>query len=184
MNIYFNVSARGMEKYFHEYSLIANAIEKLGHNNTNPVVENGTTELIYSMEKVELEEMFDKAIKRLKNAHVVILEISIHSLTQGYLIYQALDVGVPVIALHLPGKSQAFTKGIANEKFQLVEYTPDTLHSELKAALEVAQTMLDIRFNFFINPKMNAYLTLLSEEKKLSKSDVVRTIIQEKMDSR
>lgn len=181
MKIYFNFSARAMQQHSREFSSITTAISNLGHTNISTLVEDNTENAVYNKTEDELGEMFDKSIKYIQNANIVILEVSIPSLTQGYLIYRALDIGVPVIALHLPDTPQAFTRGIKHEKFQLIEYTLDTVKTELEQAIEQAKAVMDIRFNFFISPKINAYLDALAEEKKDSKSNLLRHIIQEHM---
>lgn len=181
MQVYFNYSSRGVSTYLREYSCITRTLEKLGHYNNNPLDINRSTQEIYSQTDEASENMVADAVKKVRDAQVIILEVSMHSLTQGYIIYLALSLGIPVIALHLQNHTQAFTKGIKHEKFQLAEYTPDNITSVLKDCLKFAQESLDIRFNLFISPKINAYITQLSEERRDSKSNIVRSIIQEHM---
>ncbi len=63
----------------------------------------------------------------IKKADIIILEVSTHSLSMGYLLQQGLSMGKPVVALYAEGHNPAFINGIENEKLQIIEYSDENL---------------------------------------------------------
>ncbi len=165
------ISSKNIIKWFksQKYILTYNAFK------------NGSASEIYSSEMERLEYLFESATQALKDSDLCILEISTHSLSQGYLLQKALEEGKPTIALHLPNCLPVFVAGIHDSRLQVVEYTPAKMIAVLKEAINYASEDFDIRFNMMLSPTLNSYLKQLAKQKNMSRSSCVRAMIRENM---
>src|SRR3989338_10225586 len=111
-----------------------------------PLLEKGGRE-----KRVDLNNSYLKAIKL---ADIVVLEVSMHSLSSGFLMHEALNDAKPVIGLYHEGHDPYFTLNMNNEKLHIVEYNLSNLKEQLRQSLEQAKKYIDVRFNFFITPEI------------------------------
>ena len=68
-----------------------------------------------------------QSIESVKKADVVVMEVSGHSMSMGYLISKALEMNKPVVALHKKEHTPNFIKGINDPKLLISEYDEDIL---------------------------------------------------------
>lgn len=183
MKIYFTSSARASEDLKKNYRKIFSIISNLGHSHVDDYSHSNDASKVYLGTHDENLKLYKNAIYCIKNADVVVLEVSTHSLSMGYLLQQGLSMGKPVIALYVIGNKPAFVAGIEDEKLQLVEYSPENLEEELTIALQNAQENTDVRFNFFISPAIGRYLDWVSKVKKIPRSVYLRALIEKEMSS-
>jgi hypothetical protein len=94
---------------------------------------------------------------------------------------KALEEGKPVVLLHLESLQPYFAEGIQNERLQILSYTEETIKEVLEYALEIAKEKMDIRFNFFIPPKIGVYLDWVAKNRKLPRAVFIRKLIEEHM---
>lgn len=144
---------------------------------------DGTKEEIYSQEKSELKQMFSRATAALDSSDIAILEVSTHSLSQGYLLEKSLEAGKPTIVLYLKGCKPAFATGIHHPRLQVIEYSSDNVLKTLQQALSYAIEEFDIRFNMMLSPTLNNYLKQLAKKNHMSRSSCVRQLIRENMNA-
>jgi hypothetical protein len=185
MKIYFTTALRGKKIYGKNYRAIVEVLEKLGYEVTfNDVFEEGVEERVFNQTIVENESAHKRLLRLLKDADVMVAEVSIPSTALGYEITEALYLDKPVIALHThEGNSPKLLTGRKDEKFQMVEYDLDGLGTILKQVLYDAGQMLDVRFNFFINPKLLDFLNWIAKEKQVSKSVYIREVLLREMEN-
>jgi hypothetical protein len=176
MNIYFTTSARNLKKENHES--IYNTIVDLGHQHIDDYKINKNSQKFYDSEDEYKQSVYHKSLAFVKNADLVILEVSTHSLTMGYLIKHAIDLHTPIIALHTKNHSPGFILGIDNECFQLIEYTNANLDQKLKNTIEYLKNLEDVRFNMMISPKTSLYLNEVASKEKISKASYIRNLIK------
>lgn len=181
MKIYFTSSARANDELKKNYRRIFSFITSQGHTHLDDYTDSNDANKVYLGTHDENLKLYKHAMDCIKNADVVVLEVSTHSLSIGYLLQQGLSIGKPVIALYIVGNKPAFVSGIENEKLQLVEYTPENLEEELSIALQNAQENTDVRFNFFISPAIGRYLDWVSKVKKIPRSVYLRALIEKEM---
>jgi len=181
MKVYFDCSARGIKEHGKYYELIYKTLEQLGHSliSDYKVFANVSQTVNSHDENVKL---YKSAIHSIDKCDVLVLEISTNSLTMGFLMQRALSAGKPVIALHLPEHFPLFAAGNEDEKLQIVEYTEDQLTLALRTALDYAASQNDVRFNFFISPRIGQYLDWVSRNKKLPRSVYLRNLIEADME--
>jgi len=113
-------------------------------------------------------------------ADAIVVEATTQVLGTGYEIALALQLEKPVIVLYRDkGKNTPHVlKGVESEKLQTYKYSDETLEKTLTMALEYARDTIDVRFNFFISPRINRYLDWVSKEKKVPRSVYLRTLIE------
>lgn len=122
-----------------------------------------------------------QSVKCVKKSDVVFMEVSGHSMSMGYLISKALDVSKPVVALHKANQMPSFIKGIMDPKLIIMEYNEENMKEVVEKAMKKASGMIDVRFNFFVNPKILAYLDWISQKKMIPRSVFLRNLIEREM---
>jgi hypothetical protein len=183
MKTYFTCSARGTKQLKENYTRIHNLLTEMGHIHVDDFRDSSDANKIYDGSHEQNLKLYKRAIASIRNADVVVLEVSTHSLSMGYLLQQGLSMGKPVIALYATGNKPVFVAGIENEKLQLIEYSMDNLTEELEMALKIAQDNADVRFNFFISPEIGRYLDWICQVKKLPRSVYLRALIERDMNA-
>ncbi|MGD9129281.1 MAG: hypothetical protein PVJ09_02230 [Candidatus Woesebacteria bacterium] len=188
MKIYFDSSGRGIDKFGKYYQKIYQLIIDLGHENINELIQAEQSkkfrQKFYNGKHDEKIKHYKRTINKIKKADVVVLELSVHSLSMGFLLHKALESGTPVIALYHKGFEPHYIMGVENDKLQVLEYSDkDDLKELLKYALNYASDQQDTRFNFFISPKHQNYLDWISRNKRIPRSVYLRDLIESDMNS-
>jgi nucleoside 2-deoxyribosyltransferase len=129
-------------------------------------------------------QMYAKRMRLwIMRADAIVVEATTQVLGTGYEIALALQLEKPVIVLYrqLQKNTPHVLKGVESEKLQVYSYTDQTLEKTLSMALDYARDTIDVRFNFFISPKINRYLDWISRQKKTPRSVYLRSIIEQDM---
>lgn len=127
------------------------------------------------------KENYIQSVEAVKKADIVVMEVSGHSMSMGYLISKALEMNKPVIALHKKEQMPIFIKGIDDQKLIISEYTEENVEEITKQALKKANSLIDVRFNFFVSSKILNYLDWVSQKKMLPRSVFLRDLIEKEM---
>ncbi|MFC1653296.1 hypothetical protein ACFL1M_00420 [Patescibacteria group bacterium] len=181
MKVYFTASARGKASFEENYRKIYDSIEELGHENADNLVFKVDEDSFYSGNHKDQVGLFKKAMKYISSADVVVLEVSVHSFSMGYVLHKAIDANKPVVAMYLPNHEPHFALGIDNDRLQVVEYKPGNVKKALERSFEFAQEQMDTRFNFFISPKISHYLDWISKKKRVPRAVYLRRLIEQAM---
>lgn len=179
MKIYFTASARASKEEKENHELIYSLIKELGHSHIDNYKINADPQKFYSSKDAEKANVYQHALDFVKNADLVILEVSTHSLTMGYLIKHAIDVHTPIIALHTKHHSPGFILGIDSDSFQLIEYDRDSLKRKLIHAIDHLKNLEDVRFNLMLPSKVHNYLSEAARQSSVSKAHFIRNLIIE-----
>lgn len=182
MKIYFTASARGKKKYGENYRRIYEAIEELGYKNLDDLVLKIDPQKFYLGDQEDQVNLYRKAMDLVKSADIIVLEISIPSLSMGYVMDRALDEGKPVILLYIEGVNPYFAGGVQDEKLQVLPYTLETIKKTLEYAIKEAKNQMDSRFTLLLPPKIVNFLNKISKKRKIPKSVFIRNLIEEKME--
>lgn len=181
MKVYFTASARGTAEHLEQYKMIFDAIQSSGHQNLDKLVLNIDPNSFYDGNHEEQAKLYDRTIQLIKRADVVVLEVSVPSLSMGFVLHKALEMNKPVIALYQSSNSPFFVQGIENEKLQVIEYDGRSLAENIANGLDYAQEKSDVRFNFFISPAIGHYLDWVAKVKKIPRSVYLRNLIEKDM---
>ncbi|OGV95620.1 hypothetical protein A2W24_07020 [Microgenomates group bacterium RBG_16_45_19] len=181
MKVYFTASARGKRSFGKYYKEIYETIADLGNRNVDDLLFKIDASDLYHGSHEDQVKLYKSALEHIQNSDVVVLELSVHSLSMGCVMHKALDIGKPVIALFLSKHEPYFALGIDDEKLQVVEYDGNNLRKQLKLAFKYSEEQMDTRFNFFISPKIGAYLDWVSRIKRVPRAVYLRKLILDDM---
>jgi len=162
------------------YAKIINAIKKLGYE---VITEHSITREIKDITNETPEQSktyVKKMIRWIKESDIVVVEVTHPEIGSGYELALALQYEKPVIALYTEGKDPKVLvgQGQISEKMQVLEYGENNLRMVLKDGLNDAKEMQDVRFNFFVSPRIVRYLDWISRKKKIPRAVYLRNLIE------
>lgn len=178
MKVYFISTPRGKVKLGKNYRAIFQTVTKLGCKHVTKFILDVNAERFYLS---DISKFYSQTINDIKQADICIFEVSTHSLTIGHLIGLSIGYGKPVIALYVKGNEPFFLGGVDNEKVQVLEYDLPSLKLTLKEAIRYAAEQQDVRFNFFISPRIQQYLDWISKHKRTPRSVYLRSLLEKDM---
>ena len=82
------------------------------------------------------KDNYQKTIKAINKSDIVVMEISGHSMSMGYILSQALEQNKPVVVLYKKGMEPIFVRGIVNSKLILAEYDQQNLEKVIREAID------------------------------------------------
>lgn len=158
--------------------------QKNGHSvEFEHIVRFSQTDLDGFSEEENLE-YHNAILKKIKQSDVVVAETSCQSFSVGYLISYGINLGKPTILLYqedMP-KPNVLSLLSCSDKLMVETYgNISDLRKTLDISLEIASEKVDIRFNFFITPAINAYLNWVAKVKKVPRSVHIRNLIEQDM---
>ncbi len=183
MKLYFVASARLVDAdpklYSQMYSFLA-AEGKMVSDKVMKWVKKGVKDLSGAPKNISREN-YIQSLDSVKKADVVVMEVSGHSMSMGYLISKALEMNKPVIGLFKKEYEPIFIKGINDPKLILVSYDSENVEQTIKTAIKKANSLVDVRFNFFVSPKILNYLDWVAQKRMLPRSVFLRNLIEHEM---
>lgn len=178
MKVYFGTSPRIKKSYPKEVVEIYRLIEENGHSHTSDFVLKVDPDKFYSFSEKKLSQHHKETVKDIKEADICVFEASVHSLSVGYLVNLSLDLGKPVVVLVKEKVPPLVFQSIKSENLFFASYNRENLGKKLKSVLGRAAENTDVRFNFFVTPKILAYLDWLSKKKRLPRAVYLRNLIE------
>jgi hypothetical protein len=183
MQIYFVASSRLVAKKVKLYSRMYKIISdehKMVSDKVLKWIKTGIKD--FSKESIETKkENYLHIIKCIKKADIVVMEISGHSVSMGFILSKAMEENKPVIAMYTSDMDPVFVKGIVNSKLILAEYKKENLEQVILASINKAKCLVDMRFNFFVSPKILNYLDWVAQKRMIPKSVFLRHLIEREM---
>ena len=180
MKIYFIASSRlvgaNPKLYSKMYSYLS-ADNKMISDKVLKWVKMGVRDMNVAPLKIKKENYLE-SLDSVKKADFVVMEVSGHSMSMGYLISKALEMNKPVIALHKQEHTPNFIKGIGDSKLIICEYDEKNVDEVLEKSLKTATGLIDVRFNFFVNSKILNYLDWVSQKRMVPRSVFLRNLIE------
>jgi hypothetical protein len=176
---------RGKESNAEAISTIVRAIETAGNTCFHDHLSSATQQSLDNMKKEENLNFHRSIIEKIKESDVVVSESSHESLSVGYLISTAIDLGKPVIIFYNASSAapNIFPTLSETGKIYVVKYSTVTeLTGLVSEYIDYANEQVDVRFNFFISPKIGQYLDWVSRNKKLPRSVYLRNLIEADME--
>ena len=174
VKVYFSASSSHTQD-FDLYQKIARSINEAG----GKILQNWLDD----KKKSTPNEIFEEATDAIQQADVLIAEISTPSIGVGQQISYAIENKINVIALVNKGakKPSRFTLGDQSKLLSIVEYKIEDLAKLLAAKFERLNIQKFVKFNFISTREINNYLDQVGKDKNLSKSEVLRNIVIEKI---
>lgn len=181
MKVYFSSSMRAKKTSGPLLEQIYRTIERLGYKHTSDFMITVDPVKFYQRQPKEERSFYRTMLKQIKAADVCVFEVSRHSLGIGFSVNLALDFGKPVILLYQSGHQPYLFSALKSDKLIMGEYTPETLAHVVKNTLSEAKDNIDIRFTFFITPKINQYLRTITRTQKLPRAVYLRHLLEREM---
>ena len=180
MNIYFTASIVRKKHYLSNYLKIIEILTKKGHDVSSDHIIK-TSENQINLQTKEQRQKFHKELKKwIMDCDAVVVETSFPSISVGFEISLALNLGKPVLVLHVNEGPTLFSS-YNNEKLFCEKYTLPMLKDIIEDFLLFVEGSADSRFTFFITSKISHFLEKVSREKKVPKSVYLRRLIEKNM---
>ncbi|HOR02109.1 MAG TPA: hypothetical protein PKZ92_02520 [Candidatus Woesebacteria bacterium] len=183
MQVYFIASSRLVAKNKQIYERMYRTIgaeHKMVSNKVWQWIKKGVADLSEATIETK-KDNYQKTIKAINKSDIVVMEISGHSMSMGYILSQALEQNKPVVVLYKKGMEPIFVRGIVNSKLILAEYDQQNLEKVIREAIDRVKGLVDVRFNFFVSPRILNYLTWVSEKRRIPKAVFLRHLIEREM---
>lgn len=183
MKIFFISSPRSVNKEPELYKKINSHLSKDNKMLGNLVLDwgKGNVNDFYNKSHPDRISHYKKTMENIQKADLVIVELSEHSMSMGYIVNRALDMSKPVIALYKKDCEPYFFSGIEDSKLLIVEYEEDNCLEIIDKAIEKTKNLIDVRFNFFVNPRILAYLDWVAQKRMIPRSVFLRNLIEHEM---
>ena len=160
-------------------------LEKKGHK----VIDIYKNEAIPLPEDVDYQvKKFKESEKAIKEADVVVIDVTYPGRRIGFEVARALDEKKVVIALNniVQGEDQPARRipsfvGNTAKNFIYRDYNADNINSIMEEGLNIAKQQLDTKFILIISPEIDKYLEWVSQERRMHKAQVVRESIESQM---
>lgn len=122
-----------------------------------------------------------KIEKSIKDADIVIAEISTADSKVGFDIATALNEKKVVIAMEKEGKEDKFVTVFHGNKVRnllVKKYNAKNVIDVVTDAVEEAKSKLDTKFILIISPEIDRYLDWASQTKRMHKAQIVRNAVE------
>lgn len=180
MNIYFTASIVGKKNYLQNYLKIIEILNKKGHKvSSDHIIKSSENQI--NLQTEEQRHKFHKELKKwIMDADAMVVETSFPSISVGFEISLALNLGKPVLLLHTH-ESPTLLSSYNNEKLFCEKYSVSTLDDIIEDFLLYVEGNSDSRFTFFISSSIAHFLEKISRDKKIPKSVFLRRLIEAEM---
>jgi hypothetical protein len=182
MKVYFSASRFYRSEYESDYRKIIEVLKRADFqvlDNSLLPTKSGSFQMDEDGERVKI---YKNMMTLMEKADIAVFEASYPStLHIGHEITVFLDKGKPVIVLYTPGHEPILFKGLKTDRIIWVEYTDDNLKQKLEKAVEEAKKIIDVRFNFFVSPKILNYLDWVAQKRMVPRSVFLRDLIEKEM---
>ncbi len=181
MNVYFTASVVGKDNYIQQYKAILNALKNKGFSIQAEHILNATEAGIRLQTREERLAFHSQLEKWIQDCDFLVAETSFPSISVGYEISLALQYRKPVLILYSEGDPPSLFAYHTDEKLVCEKYTLDSVNDTIDDFISYIKGANDMRFTFFITPKIAAYLDRVSKNEKIPKSVYLRKIIEKHM---
>ena len=183
MKICFVGSIKNKENGLDDYQTIVDALKRGGDKVFYEHVMNYSQSDLDTLGEDKKVSFHKKVIDLIKKSDMVVAEITSQSLSVGYLISMALDLSKPTVLLY-KGNSKPNIISALEESDKLFV----TNYKDTEQLIEVVADMVtkakgksDVRFNFFVSPKILAYLDFVAQKRMIPRSVFLRDLIEKEM---
>ena len=181
MKVYFTVSPRALIKDKYRLYEIYDIIQEFGCRHISDFVKTINPTEFYNLDEQAVAKIYSKFISYIRQADVVVFDVTVQSMEVGQQLAYSLSLGKPTICLHEKGNKPVLISGVGDTKLVIAEYDNNNLRDVVRDAIEDAAARSDVRFNFFISPKIGAYLSWVTKNKRIPRAVFLRGLLDEAM---
>ncbi|MBP9691546.1 hypothetical protein KBD81_05715 [Candidatus Woesebacteria bacterium] len=181
LKLYFTASIAAKDQYISKYRAIVDHIKAEGHTIVADHILNISEREVNISSREKRLQFHEQLEKWIHSSDALIAETSFPSISVGYEISLALRVGKPVLVLYSEGDPPSLLAHHTDEKLLCEKYSVQTVSGILDDFLHYIDSKADLRFTFFITPKIASYLDAIAKKEKLPKSVYLRKLIEADM---
>jgi hypothetical protein len=180
MKLFFTGSPRALrvKQYKKNLNSIFEELAKYGDHTSTLVIKNDP-EKFYNYSEQVIDQHYENTINNLKKADVIIVEVTMHSMSMGFLVNKGLELSKPTICLYSNSKPPFFLSGIKDPNLLVIEYSNSNIEEVIFDAFEYISGKRDKRFNLMLSPTIFNSLNEISKKKRIPKSQIIRQAILE-----
>lgn len=181
MKVYFSAARVFKDELLENYNQILEALKDSGCKVFENTV-NHKPKSTLDMSDDEKISNYKQIINWIDKSDFCVMEASFPStLHIGHEITISIEKNKPTIVLYEKGKMPAQFMGLKNDRLIWVEYELTRVQEALVKAIEVAGSLMDVRFNFFVSPKILNYLDWVAQKRMVPRSVFLRGLIERQM---
>lgn len=181
MKAYFTAALFQKDKFIDQYQRIVSVLRKTGYETFEDTTVSSLEDALNKSDEDRVS-YYKKVLKWVDKSDLVVVEASFPStLSIGHEITLALEKSKPVVVLYMKGKEPTFLMGLKDDRVLWLEYTNSNLEQVLNKAIEESRGKSDVRFNFFVSPKILAYLDWVAQKRMVPRSVFLRDLIEKEM---
>lgn len=181
MKIYFTASSIYKSKNKYICEKIINFLENKGHE----VFGNTLSEEMPIHKETtvhRIKEWYKEWSSYIQNCDFVIVEASYPSSVHiGFEIGNILSKGKPLILLFKESQDPIYINNLHSSKLVKSEYTSENIIDILTWCLKEIEQVFNRRFTFFISPEIEKFLDEMSKKEKISRSEYIRRLIENRI---
>ena len=181
MKVHFMGDPGGVKE---DYRLIIALIESQGHTVVTDHILHVSEEDITEEQKRQAEKEYVRNSRKwVRQADAVVFEVSKPSISIGFEIADAYRFYRKAVILLYRGPEPVLNalRGLRSYRMQIEPYDDDDLEELLSHVLEEAANKGKDRFHLVIPPSMRDYLDWRDHNTRISRSEFLRTLIEEEM---
>lgn len=181
MKVYFSGSLYQKEKLIDSYRRIVEILKKNGYKVFEDTLGMPLDKAL-NMGDDDRVKNYKNIVKWIDQSDFSVIEGSFPStLHIGHEISLALEKSKPVVVLYRTGAEPTVFKGLLDDRIIWVEYNDKNLEGVLVKAADDAMKHADVRFNFFVSPKILNYLDWVAQKRMIPRSVFLRNLIEREM---
>lgn len=177
MRVLLEFSRGGLEAHRSAIELLRELTLKAGHVLTNDLVDESKVR-----PDALPEGVYQKLQRAIANAQCIIIEGSVVSLSLGFVLTEAINMGKPVLFL-IKGDSinqrNRFVASIESKLLTYKSYDKDSDLEEIVANFFKYHNDIRTRFNLVLSNYLNSYVTMESQKKGISKTEYIIELIED-----
>lgn len=185
MKVYYVASTEFYKNNKKKFEQYRETISKLSGSKTITFTERQSKEFDFAQDQDELRKLVKDTEKGLKDADVVIADITSSSAGPGYDIASALNMKKPVLVLKRDdddtsrGPHSITVK--KSKQMNYIKYNDENFEKIVQDFLSKAKQQLDTKFILIISPEIDRYLEWASSTRRMHKAQVVRNAVEDAM---
>jgi hypothetical protein len=181
MKVYFSASRVFKGELHENYSQILVALKKSGCKIFENTVDHKSKSTLDMTDEEKIDN-YKQIIAWIDKSDLCVMEASFPStLHIGHEITISIEKNKPTIVLYEKGKAPAQFMGLKNDRLIWVEYELGKVGVALDKAIEETRSLMDVRFNFFVSPKILNYLDWVAQKRMIPRSVFLRGLIEKEM---
>ncbi len=185
MKVFYVTSTEFYKKFPEKFKETVKLLEELSRDKVLTYTEQQSKDFDFEKDQEEIRKMIKEIEKSMKEADVLIADITISTAGPGYDIATALNLKKPVLVLKREDDNvKRGPHSITVKKSKLlnyIKYNDENIRKVLRDFLNNSRKLLDTKFILIISPEIDRYLEWAADNKRMHKAQIVREAVEDMM---